>query len=426
MDRVCVVGLGYIGLPTASVLAGRGLTVLGVDTNPDAVRTINEGRIHIHEPDLDVAVREAVRSGNLVAFTEPQPADVFILAVPTPMTADHRPDLRYVESAARAIAPVLEPGNLVVVESTIPVGATESVCQWIAEERPDLTVPTRGGDPEALGADRIYAAHCPERVLPGQIMKELVENDRVIGGVDEASTAVAVELYRRFCEGAIHPTDCRTAELCKLCENAYRDVNIAFANELSLVCERLDIDVWRLISLANRHPRVNILKPGPGVGGHCIAIDPWFIVSSAPEQAKLMRTAREVNDSKPGVVVERVRGEAARLGAPVIACLGLAFKADVDDLRESPAVAITERLAEEGVGRILAVEPYVSALPPQLMALGVEPATLEEALAQADVLVLLVDHSAFRSVDPSAYAGKVVVDTRGIWSQPLGYDRAER
>ena len=416
IECVCVVGLGYIGLPTASVLAANGMKVLGVDTNADAVRTINEGRIHIHEPDLDVAVGDAVAQGNLLAFTEPQPADAFVLAVPTPMTPDHRPDLSYVESAARASAPVLRPGNLVVVESTIPVGATEAVCRWIAEERPDLAVPTRGADPESVGEDRIFVAHCPERVLPGQIMKELVGNDRVVGGVDEASTEAAVALYQRFCQGAILATDCRTAELCKLCENAYRDVNIAFANELSLVCERFDIDVWQLISFANRHPRVNILKPGPGVGGHCIAIDPWFIVSSAPEQTKLMRQAREVNDGKPGVVVERVKREAARLEDPVIACLGLAFKADVDDLRESPAVAITARLAEEGVGRILAVEPYVSSLPSKLTALGVVAATLEAALAEADILVLLVDHRQFREVDPSAYAGKVVVDTRGIWS----------
>jgi len=416
VDSVCVVGLGYIGLPTASVLAANGLKVLGVDTNADAVSTINEGRIHIHEPDLDVAVRDAVAHGNLVAFTEPQPADAFVLAVPTPMTPDHRPDLSYVESATRAVAPVLRPGNLVVVESTIPVGATEEVCRWIAEERHDLAVPTRGADLESAGEDRIFVAHCPERVLPGQIMKELEENDRVVGGVDEASTEAAVALYERFCKGAILATDCRTAELCKLCENAYRDVNIAFANELSLVCERFDIDVWQLIGFANRHPRVNILKPGPGVGGHCIAIDPWFIVSSAPEQAKLMRQAREVNDGKPGVVVERVKREAARLEEPVIACLGLAFKADVDDLRESPAVAITARLAESGVGRIMAVEPYVSSLPAKLTVLGVAPATLEEALAEADILVLLVDHRHFREVDPRMYADKVVVDTRGIWS----------
>jgi len=416
VDSVCVVGLGYIGLPTASVLAANGLKVLGVDTNADAVSTINEGRIHIHEPDLDVAVRDAVAHGNLVAFTEPQPADAFVLAVPTPMTPDHRPDLSYVESATRAVAPVLRPGNLVVVESTIPVGATEEVCRWIAEERHDLAVPTRGADLESAGEDRIFVAHCPERVLPGQIMKELVENDRVVGGVDEASTEAAVALYERFCKGAILATDCRTAELCKLCENAYRDVNIAFANELSLVCERFDIDVWQLIGFANRHPRVNILKPGPGVGGHCIAIDPWFIVSSAPEQAKLMRQAREVNDGKPGVVVERVKREAARLEEPVIACLGLAFKADVDDLRESPEVAITARLAESGVGRIMAVEPYVSSLPAKLTVLGVAPATLEEALAEADILVLLVDHRHFREVDPRMYADKVVVDTRGIWS----------
>lgn len=415
IGTVCVVGLGYIGLPTAGVLATRGLRVLGADVNSHAVDTINEGKIHIHEPDLDVIVKAAVQSGRLVAFASPQPADAFIIAVPTPVSADHEPDLTCVEQAARSIAPVLSPGNLVVVESTIPVGTTERVCEWIAEERPDLEVPSRGVEAGESDEGRIYVAHCPERVLPGQILRELVDNDRVVGGVDEASTAAATELYRRFCSGAILATDCRTAELCKLCENAYRDVNIAYANELSVICERLDIDVWELIPLANRHPRVNILRPGPGVGGHCIAIDPWFIVASAPDEARLIRQAREVNDAKPLWVIERVKEQAARFTRPTIACLGLAFKANVDDLRESPALKIVQALADEGLGQVLAVEPYIADLPERLSSRGVVAASLEEALARADILVVLVDHREFQEVDRAAWEGRVVIDTCGIW-----------
>jgi UDP-N-acetyl-D-mannosaminuronic acid dehydrogenase len=414
-DSICVLGLGYIGLPTASLLATKGVKVLGVDTSAKAVETINAGEIHIHEPDLDVLVRAAVHSGNLKAYTEPQPADAFIIAVPTPVTEGHQPDLSYVRQAAKAIAPVLKPGDLVVVESTISIGATESVCQWIAEERPDLALPSREDPSAEAGPSRIHVAHCPERVLPGQILRELVDNDRVVGGVDPASTAEAVELYRRFCKGAILSTDCRTAELCKLCENAFRDVNIAYANELSMICDEFDIDVWTLISLANRHPRVNILKPGPGVGGHCIAVDPWFIVASTPETARLIHRAREVNDSKPGHVVAAVRAKADRLKNPIIACLGLAFKADVDDLRGSPAVTITRQLAEENVGTILAVEPHIEELPEALARCGVEKVGLGDALNRADVIVLLVDHRQFTAVDRHQYQDKILIDTRGAW-----------
>ena len=305
MTIVCVVCLGYVGLPTASLLANRGFQVYGVDVNPYIVETINRGDIHIYEPDLDVLVRAAVNSGNLKATLEPQEADVFILAVPTPFQGEHKPDLSYVEAATNAIAPYLSSESLVILESTSPVGTTEQIGTWIRSLRPEL----RG----------VYIAHCPERVLPGQVLKELVENDRIIGGVDPESTEKAITFYQQFVTGEILATDARSSELAMLTENAFRDVNIAFANELSLICDRLDINVWELIDLANRHPRVNILKPGPGVGGHCIAIDPWFIVDSAPEQARLIRTARKVNDSKPNYVVNRVKAAAQEVEQPVIA-----------------------------------------------------------------------------------------------------------
>ena len=401
--RICVMGLGYIGLPTASLLATKGFDVLGVDVKPEVVTTINAGNIHIREPELDVLVRSAVQSGQLKAALRPAAADVFILAVPTPFKDGHAPDLTFVEQAARAVAPVLARGNLLILESTSPVGTTEKVGRWIAEQRLDL-------EPTDL-----YIAHCPERVLPGQILKELVANDRIVGGIDAASTAAAGAFYRTFISGKLLQTDSRTAELVKLAENTYRDVNIAFANELSMICERLNIDVWDVIHLANHHPRVNILKPGPGVGGHCIAVDPWFIVHSAPEEAQLIRVARGVNDSKPKYVVRKVREEASRLVEPTIACLGLAYKADIDDLRESPALEIAARLAEEGVGRIIAVEPHIDELPKRLIGLGVRPAALDQALNEADIIVLLVDHSDFRSIDQKRLDNKIVLDTRGIW-----------
>ena len=404
MDKVCVVGLGYVGLPTASLLASKGLKVHGVDVNWQVVQTINRGEIHIHEPDLDVLVKSAVNSGNLTASLEPAPADVFILAVPTPFTDGHVPNISYVEAATRAIASYLEPGNLVILESTSPVGTTEKISVWLQELRPDL-------DPNS-----IYIAHCPERVLPGQILKEIITNDRIVGGINPASTAKAEEFYQQFVTGEIVPTQARTAELSKLAENAFRDVNIAFANELSLICERLNIDVWELRELANRHPRVNILKPGPGVGGHCIAVDPWFIVDSAPDQAQLIRTARQVNDSKPHFVVSQVKAAAADAEQAVIACLGLAYKANIDDLRESPSVAIVRELARESVGHILVVEPHISALPASLDSLGsVQLVALDVALDKADILLLLVDHHAFKQVDKQKLQGKTVIDTRGIW-----------
>ena len=404
-QSVTVMGLGYIGLPTASLLATRGFQVRGVDVNPEVVETINRGDIHIVEPELDVLVRSAVQSGQLSASLEPAPADVFILAVPTPFGDNKVPDLSYVEAATRRMADVLQPGNLVILESTSPVGTTEKVAQWIAEARPDLA------------GNRIYIAHCPERVLPGRIIQELVNNDRVVGGLNEPSTEAATAFYRQFVTGEVLATNARTAEMAKLTENTFRDVNIALANELSMICDTLSIDVWDLIALANRHPRVNILTPGPGVGGHCIAVDPWFIVDSAPEQSRLVRMARIVNDSKPEHIINQVRDRASRLRDPVIACLGLAYKADVDDMRESPAMRITQALAQEKLGRILAVEPYGRrGLPNELADLGVEHTTVEQAMEQADVLVLLVAHRQFRRLPRAPLQQKMVVDACGLLS----------
>lgn len=409
-NKVSVVGLGYIGLPTAAVIASRGIEVIGIDVNQHAVDTINQGEIHIVEPDLDIVVRSAVMTGKLKATTVPEAADAFMVAVPTPFKGDnHEPDLSYIESAAKAIAPVLEKGNLVVLESTSPVGATEKMAGWLAEARPDLTFPQQSGD-----AADIKVAHCPERVLPGYVLQELVSNDRVIGGMSDACNKHAVELYQTFVRGECILTNSRTAEMAKLTENSFRDVNIAFANELSLICEKLKINVWELIKLSNRHPRVNILNPGPGVGGHCIAVDPWFIVNSCPDEAKVIAMAREVNDGKPLWVIDQVKQAADEFKKPVIACLGLAFKADIDDLRESPALDITTQLANENVGQVIAVEPNISSLPENLVKAGVEFMDLERALEVANVVVVLVDHKQFKAADKLAFSKKVVIDTRGV------------
>ena len=410
-SRVAVLGLGYIGLPTAAALAGQGVEVIGVDVNERVVETLRRGGIHIVEAGLDGIVKAAVLAGRLRPVTRPEPAEAFLIAVPTPFREGHRPDLSFVQAAAQAIAPVLARGNLVVLESTSPVGTTEQVARWLAELRPDLSFPHQAGEV----AD-VQVAHCPERVLPGRVLVELVENDRVIGGLTPRCAARAAELYRIFVRGECVPTTAATAELVKLTENAYRDVNIAFANELSLVCERLGVDVWELIRLANRHPRVKILQPGPGVGGHCIAVDPWFIVSAAPEEARLIRTAREVNDGKPRHVIAQVTQAAARFKAPVVACLGLAFKADIDDLRESPALVIVRDLAGRRLGRLLVVEPYIEALPAGLQGLAdVHLVPAEAALAQADIVLLLVDHRSFKQLDRALLRDKVLIDTRGLW-----------
>lgn len=416
-NTVSVVGLGYIGLPTAAAFAQHGANVIGVDVNQHAVETINQGKIHIIEPDLDTAVHQCVTNGKLKATLIPEPADAFLIAVPTPFKGtDYEPDLSYIESASKAIAPVLKKGDLVVLESTSPVGATEQMAEWLAEARPDLTFPQQAGE----NAD-IRIAHCPERVLPGQVMRELIENDRIIGGMTAKCSEQAVDLYRIFVKGECIVTNARTAEMCKLTENSFRDVNIAFANELSIICDKLDINVWELIRLANHHPRVNILQPGCGVGGHCIAVDPWFIVNKTPDLAKIIHTARLVNDSKPewviGKVNEAVIEALQKTGKSIneikIACLGLAFKPDIDDLRESPALKITEKLAEKYPNQILAIEPNVETLPAKLVEKNIQLISLDEALNNADVIVLLVDHREFKAVQSKPNA--VVVDTKGVW-----------
>lgn len=413
IERVAIVGLGYIGLPTAAAFASAGLEVVGIDLNQRAVDAVNRGEIHIFENDLAELVQQVHETGRLSATNHPTPADAFIIAVGTPCSEGHRPDITAIESAARDLSRVLVAGNLVILESTSPPGTTEHLCAVLAAYRPDLTFPHLAGD----DAD-IQVAHCPERVLPGRIVRELVENDRIIGGVSPRCAQRAADLYRVFVQGECITTSARMAELVKLSENAFRDVNIAFANEMSLICDKLELDVWELIALANRHPRVNILQPGPGVGGHCIAVDPWFIVHSAPEQSRLIRAAREVNDSKPKHVVAKVKQKAARLKQPVIACLGLAFKPDIDDLRESPAIEIVRDLVHEEVGEILAVEPNIRELPRSLAEIGVRLVDETTAIEVADIVLLLVHHREFVALDPSLLAEKTVIDTRGIWQVP--------
>lgn len=420
MTPISVIGLGYIGLPTAAVFANRGVKVIGVDVNEEAVAKINSGEPHILEPDLDILVRAAVGSGNLKAVIKPEPAEAFLMAVPTPVRGDNRPDVSMVEAAARSIAPVLKKGNLVILESTSPVGTTELICRWLAEERPDLSFPIATASGPGAGEDAdILVAHCPERVLPGQVLRELVENDRIVGGLSRRSTEASIILYKTFVQGQCIPTDARTAEMSKLTENSFRDINIAFANELSMICSDLSINVWELIALANRHPRVNILRPGPGVGGHCIAVDPWFIVDSAPERSRLIRTAREVNLSKTHFVVDKAIKLASKLKNPKVACLGLAFKPDIDDLRESPAIEVVRKLSLSGMS-ILAVEPHIDRLPKSLHSTNdsggsIILASLPQALSEADMVLGLVAHKAFRSIDRSDLDEKIVMDTCGVW-----------
>jgi UDP-N-acetyl-D-mannosaminuronic acid dehydrogenase len=412
-ERIAVIGLGYIGLPTAAVFAENGIQVLGVDVNRNVVDTVNQGRPHFGEPNLDALVRRVVENGKLRASVELEPADAFIIAVPTPLGSHGptpSPDLSYVEAAARAIAPVLTSGNLVILESTSPVGTTQRVAEILADLRPDLTFPQQKGE-----LAMIQVAHCPERVLPGRILEEVINNPRVIGGLTRKCAQRALSLYRIFVRGDCRVTTARTAELSKLTENAYRDVNIAFANELALVCERSKINPWELIELANLHPRVNILQPGPGVGGHCIAVDPWFVIATNPEETKLIRAAREINDARPELICERVRTAAAALKHPVIACLGLSYKRDVDDLRESPAAEIVRRLGQEKVGELLVVEPHIATLPPELSKLGLKLDDFDVAMERANVVLLLVDHMSFLQVDRNVLKDKIVIDTRGVW-----------
>ncbi|MCZ0741656.1 UDP-N-acetyl-D-mannosamine dehydrogenase [Vibrio diabolicus] len=419
-ETISVIGLGYIGLPTAAMFASRKKKVIGVDVNQHAVDTINQGKIHIVEPDLDMIVSAAVSEGYLKATTTPEPADAFLIAVPTPFLPCKEgevpaPDLSYIEAASKAIAPVLKKGDLVILESTSPVGATEQMAAWLAEARDDLTFPQTHGEQ----AD-VNIAHCPERVLPGHVVRELVENDRVIGGMSTRCSERSVELYRIFVQGECVVTNARTAEMAKLTENSSRDVQIAFANELAIICDKLDINVWELIALANRHPRVNILQPGPGVGGHCIAVDPWFIVSKTPEEAQIIHTARKVNDGKPDWVINKVKLAVAEFlqanpdktaREVTVACYGLAFKPDIDDLRESPAMAITQKIAEMHAGRVVAVEPNIESIPEKLK--HVELMDFESAPKEADIQVLLVDHKEFKERPVNS---GLVVDTKGIWN----------
>jgi len=408
--EVVVMGLGYIGLPTAAVIARTGMRVLGVDVTRSVVDTVNEGRIHIEEVDLDGLVSGVVARGLLTASTEVAPADVFVIAVPTPFADDHRPDVGYVLAAATSIAAVLKAGDTVILESTSPVGTTEQVRDLLAKLRPDLKVPGRTGEQ----AD-IAIAYCPERVLPGRILVELIDNDRVIGGITPRCARKALGFYRRFVRGACVTTTARAAEMTKLTENAFRDVNIAFANELSLVADRLGVDVWEVIRLANRHPRVNILQPGPGVGGHCIAVDPWFLVAAAPEETPLIRTAREVNDGKTDHVIAAASALIdAHPGAP-IACMGLAFKANIDDFRESPALKVAAALAARYGSRINVVEPYARTLPTPFDGTGATLTDIDTAIERCPVMIVLVDHDLFRSVPLEERASKAVLDTRGIW-----------
>lgn len=410
--RLAILGMGYIGLPTAVALATRGVEVVGVDINPETVAAISRGEVPFVEPDLAVGVSGAVAMGRLTATTETPEADGYIIAVPTPFNGDRTADLSYVRAAAEQIAPRLRPGNIVVLESTSPPGTTEKVKHWVGALRPDLKMPD-DGEP---GAD-IFFAHCPERVLPGRIMIEMITNDRVVGGLTRRCAERAASIYRVFAQGEILLTDAASAEMAKLVENAYRDVNIAFANELSLITEALHIDVWEVIRLANRHPRVSILNPGPGVGGHCIPVDPWFIVAAAPHLSPLIRTAREVNDRRPHHVAEQVVSKAERFRSPTIACLGLTFKANVDDIRESPAIEVVGHIANALPGvEILLADPFVHAMPPLLAShsnLKLENA--HQAVERADIVVLLVEHEPFKAIRHTRLGGKVVYDTRGAW-----------
>lgn len=403
-ETISVIGLGYIGLPTAAVFASRKIKVIGVDVNKEAVDTINQGKIHIVEPDLDIAVHAAVTEGYLRATTTPEPADAFLIAVPTPFKGDHEPDLKYIESACKAIAPVLKHGDLVILESTSPVGATEQMSKWMAECRSDLTFPHTHGE-----ESDIRVAHCPERVLPGHVMRELIENDRVIGGLTRKCSEESAKLYKIFVQGECVITNSKTAEMAKLTENSFRDVNIAFANELSMICDKLDINVWELIQLANRHPRVNILHPGPGVGGHCIAVDPWFIVSKTPDIARLIHTSRLVNDSKPTWVIKKIKlaikditdNYPNRDEVDISICLyGITFKPNIDDLRESPSLEITKEVSKFFTGKLIIVEPNIHDLPSSIKTNHTSLAEYPDVLGiKPDISILLVHHKQFNLLE---------------------------
>lgn len=402
MKKICVIGLGYIGLPTASILAKQGFKVVGVDVKKDLAKKLKRGQVDTSEPGLEIQVKTVIKSGTLQPKTELEPAEVFIICVPTPLTDDHKADLSYVKDATESILPYLRKNNLVILESTVPPGTTREILAPILE--------TNGLE---AGKD-FYLAHCPERVLPGRILKELVENDRIIGGINLRSAQVAKEIYQTFVTGEIYLTDSETAEMTKLVENSFRDVNIAFANELSRICDHLDVDVWEVIGLANKHPRVNILSPGPGVGGHCTAVDPWFIVQKAPQETQLIKTSREINESMPDCVVEKVEKAIKQAGIkePIIACLGITYKADVDDLRESPALKIVGKLKDKGYS-LRVCDPYVKDC------IGLDLFALEEAINGADCVVLLVNHKNFKKLNPAQLLkemrGNIIIDTRGVW-----------
>ena len=420
-NTISVIGLGYIGLPTAAMFSSRKINVIGIDINHKTVDTINAGKVHIVEPDLEAIVKTAVSEGYLQAATEPQQSDAFLIAVPTPFLPTSikgqipQPDLSYIKSASKAISSVLKKGDLVILESTSPVGATEQVAEWLANLRPDLTFPQNLGE-----ASDIRIAYCPERVLPGQVVKELVENDRIIGGMTERCSEAAISLYKKFVKGECIVTNARTAEMAKLTENACRDVQIAFANELSIICDSLEINVWELIELANHHPRINILQPGPGVGGHCIAVDPWFIVGKSPKEAKLITTARHINDEKPYWVIDKIKLAIGSLLQKnpskttldlTISFYGLSFKPDIDDLRESPAMLIVDNFSKYHSGLIKIVEPNITKIPISLKNRNIELVSFENSL-ESDIKVLLVDHKEFKNkVIESDY----LLDFKGIW-----------
>ena len=411
IKTVSVIGMGYIGLPTCAIFAKSGFDVSGVDVNQAVVDKVNRGEIHIVEPELDGLIQKMVSSGKLTAFTEPQPADAHIIAVPTPFTDEHKADLSYVMAAARSIAPVLRRGDLVVLESTSPVGTTRTMTMLLAELRPELKFPHLHGE----DAD-VLVAYSPERVLPGKVLSELVDNDRSIGGLSQASSKRAVALYTSFVAGDLYITSAESAELVKLTENAFRDVNIGFANELAAVCQQLQLNVWEVIELANKHPRVNILNPGPGVGGHCIAVDPYFIINAAPDSTNMMRAARQINSERPQSVVSEVEMLLDPNKHQTIACLGLSFKPNIDDMRESPAVDVVRLLSDLRDVQIIAAEPHAQSLPVSLQGRGIVFTDALTAIDKADIVVLLVDHRHFNLIDPEALKDKKLVDTRGLWT----------
>jgi len=415
---ISVIGLGYIGLPTAAILASKGFNVIGIDSNQTIVDVVNKGQVHIVEPGLEDMVKKSVDKGNLHAFVSPKIADIFMIAVPTPFKDDHKPDLSYIKLAIQNIAPIVHQGNMIILESTVPVGTTEKIKEWLKEERSDLCFPE---DDKDIGLEYISIAHCPERVLPGNVINELINNNRIIGGITTQCAERAKNFYDLFVHGECIITDSRTAELSKLVENSYRDVNIAFANELSLIADKLDINVWELIKLANLHPRVNILQPGPGVGGHCIAVDPWFIVDSAPNESNLIREARLVNDRKPEFICKKIEQAAQKINVKkselVIACLGLSFKPNIDDLRESPAMKISKDVELMGFKKNYICEPNIKLIPEIFDSTKTQLVDFSKALSESDILVLLVDHEEFKRIEFSFLINKEVIDSRGIWTR---------